>query len=237
MRWTSSGTRVRLRSAPTTTGPTVMLGTKRPSITSTWSWSPPPASTRATSWPSAAKSAERIEGAIFTTLLLYHARRKRTAVKPSVPCRWGRQRRAPPAAGGRGGEGPRALGVPLGLGRAGRVDEPAARADHGRGRREDPPLAAGAGREVGRLAAPLHLGVAAEHPRGRARRGARRRPLGGSGARAPGPGRRAPRRSPSRAARPPRARARGAPARGRARARARGPPGAGSRGAAAGRAP
>src|SRR3972149_5864483 len=156
MRWTSSGTRVRLRSAPTTTGPTVMLGTKRPSITSTWSWSAPPASARATSWPSAAKSAERIEGAIFTTLLLYHARRKRTAVKPSVPCRWGRQRRTPSAssgrgeaggggggaggggggreAGGGGGEAPPPPGVPLGPGRGGRVDEPAARADHGRGR-------------------------------------------------------------------------------------------------------
>src|SRR5207244_4517999 len=70
-RGTSRGSRVRLRIAATTTGPIVMLGTKRPSITSTWSWSAPPASTRAMSWPRAAKSADRIEGAILITALLY----------------------------------------------------------------------------------------------------------------------------------------------------------------------
>src|SRR6267142_1686429 len=48
-----------------TGGPMVILGTKRPSMTSTWSWSAPPASTRATASPSAAKSAERMLGAIF----------------------------------------------------------------------------------------------------------------------------------------------------------------------------
>src|SRR2546427_3912367 len=47
----------------------VMLGTNRPSMTATWSWSAPPASTRAMSWPRAAKSAERIEGAILITAL------------------------------------------------------------------------------------------------------------------------------------------------------------------------
>ena len=41
-----------------------MLGTKRPSITSTWTQSAPPRSTLASSAPSCAKSAERIDGAM-----------------------------------------------------------------------------------------------------------------------------------------------------------------------------
>src|SRR3954471_24908029 len=44
----------------------VMLGTKCPSMTSTWIQSAPAASIARTSSPSLAKSAERIEGAIRT---------------------------------------------------------------------------------------------------------------------------------------------------------------------------
>ncbi|MND02511.1 hypothetical protein D3C83_219110 [compost metagenome] len=42
----------------------VMFGTKCPSITSTWIRSAPPASAAAMAAPSAAKSAERIDGAM-----------------------------------------------------------------------------------------------------------------------------------------------------------------------------
>mmetsp|Transcript_27073 Transcript_27073/g.77681 ORF Transcript_27073/g.77681 Transcript_27073/m.77681 type:complete len:303 (-) Transcript_27073:69-977(-) len=67
MRWqSSSASGSFLRSASTTRGPIVMLGTKRPSITSTWTQSAPALSTSSTSWPSFEKSAERIEGEICT---------------------------------------------------------------------------------------------------------------------------------------------------------------------------
>src|SRR5215510_8008869 len=49
--------------ACSTTGPMVMLGTKRPSITSTWIQSAPAASTARTSSPNRAKSADRTDGA------------------------------------------------------------------------------------------------------------------------------------------------------------------------------
>ena len=49
-----------------TGGPNVMFGTKCPSITSRWIQSAPAASTVATSSPSRAKSADRIEGAMVT---------------------------------------------------------------------------------------------------------------------------------------------------------------------------
>ena len=61
---TSSGFFVRRRSAFTTSGPMVILGTKCPSITSTWIQSAPAASTDCTSSPSLAKSADRIDGAM-----------------------------------------------------------------------------------------------------------------------------------------------------------------------------
>ena len=64
IRWTSNGLAVCGRSAFTTAGPMVMLGTKWPSITSTWIQSAPAASIARTSSPSRAKSADRIEGAI-----------------------------------------------------------------------------------------------------------------------------------------------------------------------------
>ena len=64
IRWTSRAVRACGRSAATTSGPRVMLGTKWPSITSTCTQSAPAASTAATSSPSRAKSAERIEGTI-----------------------------------------------------------------------------------------------------------------------------------------------------------------------------
>src|SRR2546422_5071396 len=63
MRCVSSGRRVTRRSARTTGMPMEIFGTKRPSITSTWRRSAPAASAAATSSPSRAKSAARIEGA------------------------------------------------------------------------------------------------------------------------------------------------------------------------------
>src|SRR5882757_9692145 len=63
MRWQSSGSRVALRSDFTTGGPIVKLGTKCPSMMSTWMTLPPPAAARSTWSAKWAKSAERIEGA------------------------------------------------------------------------------------------------------------------------------------------------------------------------------
>ncbi len=57
------------RSAFTTSGPMVMLGTKCPSMTSTWIQSQPAASTARTSSPSLAKSAERIDGAMMMSIM------------------------------------------------------------------------------------------------------------------------------------------------------------------------
>src|SRR5574341_1802797 len=65
---TSSGRFVTRRQASTINGPADKLGTKCPSITSTWSQSAPAASTSARAWPSWVKSAERIEAAIFSDL-------------------------------------------------------------------------------------------------------------------------------------------------------------------------
>src|ERR1700730_15194567 len=56
----------------------VMLGTKRPSMTSTWIQSAPATSTALTSSPSRPKSADRIEGATMTERLIgTEARRSR----------------------------------------------------------------------------------------------------------------------------------------------------------------
>src|SRR5471032_718833 len=66
MRCTSNSFFVCLRNAFTTTGPIVRLGTKWLSITSTWIQSAPAASMASTSWPSAVKSADRMEGAMRT---------------------------------------------------------------------------------------------------------------------------------------------------------------------------
>mmetsp|Transcript_15018 Transcript_15018/g.38593 ORF Transcript_15018/g.38593 Transcript_15018/m.38593 type:complete len:203 (+) Transcript_15018:802-1410(+) len=69
MRWQSrieSG--CALRRASTTSGPMVMFGTKRPSITSTCTQSAPALSTSPTSWPSLEKFAERMDGEIITLL-------------------------------------------------------------------------------------------------------------------------------------------------------------------------
>mmetsp|Transcript_7007 Transcript_7007/g.20662 ORF Transcript_7007/g.20662 Transcript_7007/m.20662 type:complete len:201 (+) Transcript_7007:606-1208(+) len=69
IRWqsrTASG--CALRRASTTSGPMVMFGTKRPSITSTWTQSAPAFSTSPTSSPSFSNLAERMEGEIITDL-------------------------------------------------------------------------------------------------------------------------------------------------------------------------
>src|SRR5438477_9707119 len=63
IRWQSSGTSVTLRNDLTTGGPMVMLGTKWPSITSTCSSVPPPASAARASSARRAKSADKIDGA------------------------------------------------------------------------------------------------------------------------------------------------------------------------------
>jgi hypothetical protein len=49
-------------------GPIVIFGTKRPSITSTWIQSAPPASTAPTSSPRRPKSADKINGATMIDL-------------------------------------------------------------------------------------------------------------------------------------------------------------------------
>src|SRR5438270_14095210 len=65
IKWTSSGTSVTLRKEATTGGPMVILGTKWPSMTSTWRTAPPP-SMAAWTWSARwAKSAERIDGATW----------------------------------------------------------------------------------------------------------------------------------------------------------------------------
>mmetsp|Transcript_9758 Transcript_9758/g.26345 ORF Transcript_9758/g.26345 Transcript_9758/m.26345 type:complete len:222 (-) Transcript_9758:104-769(-) len=67
MRWQSStASGSFLRRASTTRGPMVMLGTKRPSMTSTCTQSAPAFSTSSTSCPSLEKSADKIDGEIFT---------------------------------------------------------------------------------------------------------------------------------------------------------------------------
>src|SRR6516162_8999079 len=64
MRCTLRGFAVDRRMASNTTGPMVMLGTNRPSITSMWIQSAPAASAARTSSPKRAKSADKIEGAM-----------------------------------------------------------------------------------------------------------------------------------------------------------------------------
>src|SRR5215467_9529144 len=66
IRWISKGKRVTRRSDWTIGAPIEMLGTKCPSITSTWMRSAPARSASATCSPKRAKSAARIEGASFT---------------------------------------------------------------------------------------------------------------------------------------------------------------------------
>src|SRR5690242_1898687 len=64
IRWASMGRRVQRRTAATTIGPMVMLGTKWPSMTSTWMRWPPPASASRTCSPRRVKSADRMDGTI-----------------------------------------------------------------------------------------------------------------------------------------------------------------------------
>src|SRR3984885_11422843 len=63
IRWQSRGNSVTRRSDFTTGGPMVRLGTKCPSIISTWMTLAPPSLAARTCSPRRAKSAERIEGA------------------------------------------------------------------------------------------------------------------------------------------------------------------------------
>jgi hypothetical protein len=59
---------VERRTVSITTGPIVMFGTKRPSITSTWIQSAPAASTSPTSSARRPKSADKIDGATMIDL-------------------------------------------------------------------------------------------------------------------------------------------------------------------------
>src|SRR5579872_255299 len=63
IRWQSSGSLVAFRSDLTSCGPSVILGTKCPSITSTWIIVPPPSAALATWSARYAKSADKIDGA------------------------------------------------------------------------------------------------------------------------------------------------------------------------------
>src|SRR5262245_42359100 len=68
IRWQSSGSFVNFRKDLTTGGPSVMLGTKCPSMTSTWTTVPPPSAAAWTCSAKCAKSADKIEGASSTNL-------------------------------------------------------------------------------------------------------------------------------------------------------------------------
>src|ERR1019366_315456 len=64
IRWQSRGTSTALRSDATTGGPIVILGTKCPSITSTWRRVAPPRTASLASSARRAKSADNMDGAI-----------------------------------------------------------------------------------------------------------------------------------------------------------------------------
>ena len=83
----------------------VMLGTKWPSITSTWIQSAPAASTARTSSPSLAKSAARIDGAMSSGRI--HVVRLTRRAHPGNAARCGPCTRCPSAGGGK----PRASGL------------------------------------------------------------------------------------------------------------------------------
>mmetsp|Transcript_1562 Transcript_1562/g.5144 ORF Transcript_1562/g.5144 Transcript_1562/m.5144 type:complete len:214 (-) Transcript_1562:28-669(-) len=89
IRWQSRGLSVTGRSASTTSGPIVMFGTKRPSITSTCTQSQPALSMASTCSPSLAKLAERIDGATMISLLEQRSTREvaktRTEALPRAP--------------------------------------------------------------------------------------------------------------------------------------------------------
>src|SRR5262245_49236856 len=75
------GSAVARRTARTTSGPTVRLGTKCPSITSTCTRPAPPRSTRRTSSASWPKSADRIEGARIIVLLAHLEAQRRAPAR------------------------------------------------------------------------------------------------------------------------------------------------------------
>src|ERR1700751_686045 len=86
IRCTSTGFFVALRTASTTTGPIVMFGTKRPSMTSTWIQSAPASSTARTSAASRPKSTDKIEGETMTgRLICARLSRDRAPLPPAAP--------------------------------------------------------------------------------------------------------------------------------------------------------
>src|SRR5882724_9439650 len=183
IRCRSSGSRVRLRIASRTGKPMVMFGTKRPSITSMWIWSAPAASTRAISSARTPKSADRIEGAILTAILISRAAQPdgreavgSVTIGPRAQKAVGVQRQRevgrPLEAPGRlraEKRGDHRL-VLLGLRRARRVHQaPAGLHEGGRGG-QDLALARGAGGDVLGPPPPLHVRIAAQHAEVRAGR-------------------------------------------------------------------
>src|SRR5436853_270338 len=102
IRCTSSGFAVTRRTASTTTGPIVRFGTKRPSITSTWIQSAPPAATARTSSPSREKSADRIDGATMIGAVIGNSRR-RSGERPPLPAAAPQQLLGGVRPGGAGG--------------------------------------------------------------------------------------------------------------------------------------
>ena len=105
-----AGASVALRTASTTSGPMVMLGTKRPSITSTWIQSAPAASTARDLLGEAAEVGGEDGGG--DPIGGRHGRVSRAALpsraakKPSAPCRCGSvRRRSPLGVSARGAAG------------------------------------------------------------------------------------------------------------------------------------
>src|SRR6186713_3260343 len=127
IRWTSNGLALCGRSAFTTGGPIVRLGTKWPSITSTWIQSAPAASIARISSPRRAKSADNIEGAMRTGCCTAGI------LTPARLGGQGRETTYPPLIPDEGGD-EEAVGAAVGLERARQDAHPARHFDAGRDR-------------------------------------------------------------------------------------------------------
>src|ERR1035441_4749032 len=142
----------------TTGGPNVILGTKRPSMTSMWSMAAPPRSTEAISAARRAKSADRIEGTISTICGLFRSYHSGVETVPRVAARktergFGNER------GRRGGGHGLVL---FRLQRTGGIDQQSAGSEGRAGIGQQGCLAAGQVFQIGRGEAPFDLGIAAE---------------------------------------------------------------------------
>src|SRR5690242_17663100 len=162
MRWTSIFSLVAFRRDLTTGGPSVIFGTKWPSITSTWIMRAPPRSTRATSSARWAKSAARIEGSISTICGLsrfYHSGEKpiaRLAPGDPVECFGDRIRRY-------------YVFIFFVFERAGGVDQTTSGRERGKGLGQQGGLALVERRDVGLFQSPLNLRIARQRAGSRTR--------------------------------------------------------------------